>query len=178
MPNREEKQKIITELKEKFQNSRVVVLADYRGLNVAAMTSLRRRLRESGGELKVTKNTLARIAAREVGLDGLEALLEGPTALAFGLSDPVAPAKTLVEFTRDFKQVEIKGGVVEGKVVQEKEIRRLADLPSREVLIGRVLGSMQAPLYGLVNVLQANVRNFVWVLEAVRKQKAGETAAG
>ncbi|MCL6447959.1 MAG: 50S ribosomal protein L10, partial [Armatimonadetes bacterium] len=76
MPTREEKQKVITELKERFQNSRVVVLADYRGLNVAAMTSLRRRLRESGGELKVAKNTLARIAAREAGLDGLEALLE------------------------------------------------------------------------------------------------------
>lgn len=178
MPTKDEKQKVIAELKEKLRNSKVTVLANYRGLDVAAMTSLRRRLRESGSELKVAKNTLTRIAAEETGLQGVEVFLEGPTALVFGFSDLVAPAKVLVEFMREYKQVEIKGGILEGKVVQEKEIKRLADLPPKEVLLGKVLGGMQAPLYGLVNVLQANLRNLVWVLEAVRKQKAGEPAAG
>lgn len=178
VPTRDDKQKVIAELKEKLRNSKVTVLANYRGLDVAAMTSLRRRLRESGSELKVAKNTLTRIAAEETGLQGVEVFLEGPTALVFGFSDLVAPAKVLVEFMREYKQVEIKGGILEGKVVQEKEIKRLADLPPKEVLLGKVLGGMQAPLYGLVNVLQANLRNLVWVLEAVRKQKAGEPAAG
>lgn len=174
VPTKEEKQKVLTELKEKFQASTVAVLANYRGLDVAAMTVLRRRLRDSGSELKVAKNTLAKLAAREAGLPGLDVYLEGPTAIAFGFADPVAPVKILTEFMRDFKQLEIKGGILEGKAIQEKEIRRLADLPSREVLIGKVLGGMQAPLYGLVNVLQGNLRNLVYALEAIRKQRAGE----
>jgi len=174
VPTKEEKQKVVEELKEKFQNSRVAVLANYRGLDVAAITALRRRLRESGSELKVAKNTLTGIAAREVGLQGLEAYLEGPTAIAFGFTDPVAPAKILNEFMREFKQLEIKGGILEGKVIQDKEIRRLADLPAREVLLGKVLGGMQAPLYGLVSVLQGSLRSFVYALEAIRRQKAGE----
>ncbi|MEW6426239.1 MAG: 50S ribosomal protein L10, partial [Bacillota bacterium] len=145
MPTKEEKQKVLAELKEKFQASTVAVLTDYRGLDVAAVTVLRRRLRDSGSELKVAKNTLAKLAAREAGLQGLDVYLEGPTAIAFGFADPVAPVKILTEFMRDFKQLEIKGGILEGKAIQEKEIRRLADLPSREVLIGKVLGGMQAP---------------------------------
>lgn len=174
MPIKERKEKVVAELKEKFQTSKVAVLANYRGLDVAAMTMLRRRLRESGSELKVAKNTLARIAAREVGLQGVDVYLEGPTAIAFGLADPVTPAKVLTEFMRDYKQLEIKGGILEGKVIQDKEITRLANLPAREVLISKVLGGMQAPLYGLVNVLQGNLRNLVYALEAIRKQKAGE----
>ncbi len=176
VPTREEKQKVVEDLIEKFKSSKVAVMANYRGLDVAAMTSLRRRLREAGSELKVAKNTLARIAAREAGLEGLDVYLEGPTAIAFGLTDPVAPAKILSEFMRDYKQLEIKGGIVEGKMIEPKEVRRLADLPAREVLLGRVLGGIQAPLYGLVSVLQGNLRNLVYALEAIRKQKAGEAA--
>jgi large subunit ribosomal protein L10 len=174
VPTKKEKQLIVDELKEKFRNSKVAVLANYRGLDVATITRLRRRLRDSGSELKVAKNTLAKIAAREVGLQDLDAYLEGPTAIAFGLEDPSAPAKILIEFMRDYKQLEIKGGVLEGKAIQDKEIRKLADLPAREVLISKVLGGMQAPLYGLVNVLHGNVRNLVYVLEAIRKLRAGE----
>jgi len=174
VPTKEEKQKVVEALKEKFQNSKVAVLANYRGLDVAAVTALRRRLRESGGELKVAKNTLAGIAAREAGLQGLDPYLEGPTAIAFGFADPVSPAKILTEFAREFKQLEIKGGILGGKILPDQDIRRLADLPAREVLLGKVLGGMQAPLYGLVNVLQGNLRNLVYALEAIRRQKAGE----
>ena len=174
MPTKEEKQKVLAELKEKFQTSKVVVLANYRGLDVGAITALRRRLRESGSELKVAKNTLTGIAAREAGLQGLDTYLEGPTAIAFGFADPVAPARILTEFMREFKQLEIKGGILEGKVIKDKEVRQLADLPAREVLLGKVLSGMQAPLYGLVSVLQGSLRNLVYILEAVRRQKAGE----
>lgn len=174
MPRKEEKQKVVGELRERFQNSKVAVLVNYSGLNVAAMTNLRRRLRESGIELKVAKNSLARIAAREVGLTGLDIYLEGPTAIAFGWGEPVAPAKILTEFIRDYKQVVIKGGILEGKIFQDKEISKLADLPAREILLGRVLGGLQTPFQGLVNVLQGNLRNLVYALEAIRKQRAGE----
>jgi len=177
MPTKERKQEIINDLKEKFKNSKAVVLVNYRGLDVAMMTKIRRRLQDSGSELKIAKNTLAIIAVREMGLEGLEASMEGPTAIAFGMKDPVAPAKIMLEFMREFKQLEIKSGFLEGKVIQDKEIRQLANLPSREVLLGKALGGMQAPLYGLVNSLQGHLRNFVYVLEAVRKQKEEELSA-
>jgi large subunit ribosomal protein L10 len=177
MPTKEKKQEIINDLKEKFKSSKSVVLVNYRGLDVATMTKIRRRLKDSGSELKIAKNTLALIAAKEAGLEGLEASLEGPTAMAFGMNDVVAPAKIMLEFMREFKQLEIKSGLLEGKFIQDKEVRQLASLPSREVLLSKVMSGMQAPLYGLVNSLQGNLRNFVNVLEAIRKQKEGELTA-
>ncbi|AEG16563.1 50S ribosomal protein L10 [Desulfofundulus kuznetsovii DSM 6115] len=174
MPTREEKQAILAELTEKFRTSKAAVLTNFRGLDVASMTKVRRRLRESGSELKVAKNTLTRLAANEAGLEGLDPYLEGPTAIAFGYEDPVAPAKVLAELAREFKQLEIKAGILEGKVIDVEGVRRLADLPSREVLLARVAGGIQAPLYGFAGALQGLLRNLVYVLEAIRKQKAGE----
>ncbi|MCL6635310.1 MAG: 50S ribosomal protein L10 [Peptococcaceae bacterium] len=170
---RAEKEAIIQELKEKFAGSKAAVLADYRGLNVAEATRLRRRLREAGCEFKVAKNTLTALAAKQLGLEGLDPYLEGQVAIAFG-KDPVAPAKVLSEFIREIRKMEIKAGVLEGKVIDAKGVKELADLPPREVLLARVLGGMQAPLYGFVGVLQGTLRSFVYVLEAVRKQRAGE----
>lgn len=166
-----EKQAIVAEIKEKLEAAKGAVLADYRGLNVADATKLRRSLREAGVEFRVLKNTMTRIAAREAGIEGLEAYLEGPTAIAFGFNDLVAPAKILTTFAKENKSIVIKAGIVEGKVVDEKGVKDLADLPPREVLIAKMLGSMQAPISGLVNVLQGNIRNLVYVLEAVRNQK-------
>ncbi|SHJ76555.1 50S ribosomal protein L10 [Desulfofundulus thermosubterraneus] len=174
MPTREEKQAILAELTEKFRTSKAAVLTNFRGLDVASMTKVRRRLRESGSELKVAKNTLTRLAANEAGLEGLDPYLEGPTAIAFGYEDPVAPAKVVAELAREFKQLEIKAGILEGRVIDVEGVRRLADLPSREVLLARVAGGMQAPLYGFAGALQGLLRNLVYVLEAIRKQKAGE----
>lgn len=170
---RAEKEAILQELKVKFEESKAAVLADYRGLNVTEATKLRRRLREAGCELKVAKNTLASLAAKQLGLEGLDPYLEGQIAIAFG-KDPVAPAKVLSEFIRETKKMEIKAGILEGNVIDAKGVKELADLPSREVLLAKVLGGMQAPLYGFASVLQGTLRSFVYALEAVRKQRAGE----
>jgi large subunit ribosomal protein L10 len=166
-----EKQAAVAELKQKLGAIKGAVLADYRGLNVADATKLRRTLREAGIEFRVVKNTMTRIAAQEIGIEGLDAHLEGPTAIAFGYQDPVGPAKVLSEFAKGNKNLVIKAGILSGKVVDADGVRVLADLPPREVLIAKMLGSMQAPITGLVNVLHGNIRNLVYTLEAVRKQK-------
>ncbi len=161
----------VAAIKEKVGSAIVTILADYRGLNVAEMTELRRKLRAAGVEIRVVKNTLTRRAARELGLEGLEPFLEGPTAAAFSPTDPVIPAKILTEVMRTSKTFQIKGGVLQGRVIGEEGIKALADLPSREQLLARVVGGFQAPLAGLVNVLAGNIRNLAYVIEAIRKQK-------
>ena len=176
MPTREQKEQSLSELRRLFQTAKVAVMTDYRGLNVAAVTKLRRKLSAAGGQFKVAKNTLSAIAAREAGLEGLDQYLSGPVGIVFGLTDPAGPAKALLEFAREFKTFEIKGGAIEGRVVDAQAVRELAELPPREVLYARVLGGMQGPMYGLVNVLQGTVRNLVYVLEAVRKAREGATA--
>ena len=165
------KQPVVQEIKGKLEASKGAVLTDYRGLNVAEVTELRNKLREVGVEYKVVKNTLARIAANEIGIEGLDGYLEGPTAIAYGIEDAVAPAKVLSEFAKAHVNLEIKAGILEGKVIDLNGVKALADLPSREVLLAKLLGSMQSPLYGMANVLQGNLRNLVYVLDAVRKTK-------
>jgi len=167
------KEEIIQELQDKFESSVVSLFADYRGLNVSEATRLRRKLREAGCEYKVAKNTLTSLVAKRLGIEGIESYLEGPIAIAFG-KDPVAPAKVLSEFIRETKKLEIKGAILEGKVIDAKRVKDLADLPSREVLLSKVLGGMQSPLYGFASVLQGTIRSFVYTVEAVRKQRAGE----
>lgn len=173
MPNLEEKQKIVDSIKQKIEGSKGIVLADYRGLTVSQVTGLRVELRNAGIEYRVLKNTMVRRAANEVGLEGLDEFLEGPTALAFS-PDPVAPAKILIEYSKKNKNLKIKAGVVEGKVVGPEKVKDLADLPSREVLLSKVLAGMQAPLQGMVNVLQAPIRQFGYALEEVRKLKEAQ----
>lgn len=170
---RAEKEAIIEDLKAKFEGSTVAVFTNYSGLNVAEATKLRRKLREADCEFRVAKNTLTSLAAKQVGLEGVDPYLEGPVAIAFG-TDPVAPAKVLSDFIRETKKMEIKAAVLEGKVIDAIGVKALADLPPREVLLAKVVGGMQAPLYGFASVLQGTLRSFVYALEAVRKQKAGE----
>ncbi|SHK00167.1 50S ribosomal protein L10 [Propionispora hippei] len=168
-----EKKALVAELAEKLQSTKGAVLTNYRGLNVAQDTNLRRKLREAGVEYRVVKNTMTRIAANEVGIQGMDAYLEGPTAIAISSTDPVAPAKVISDFIKENKlqALEIKAGLVEGKVIDAAGVKALASLPSREVLIAQVLAGMQSPIVGLVNVLHGNIRNLVYTLEAVRKQK-------
>ncbi|MBP1759232.1 MAG: ribosomal protein [Firmicutes bacterium] len=175
MPNIEEKSLLVSEIKEKFQRSSGVVLADYRGLTVAQVTQLRARLRKAGVEYRVLKNTLVRRAADEIGVEGLESFLKGPTALAFS-EDPVAPAKILLDFAKEnkLKSFQIKAGVLEGRVIGAEGVKALADLPSREVLLAMVLRGMQAPLTGMANVLQGPIRKMGYALEEVRKLKAAQ----
>ena len=168
---RPEKVAVVEEIKDRLSKAQGIILADYRGLTVAQATELRRKLREAGVEFKVLKNTLTAIAAKEVGYEGLISLLVGPTAIAFGYDDPVAPAKVLSEFAKPNPALELKGGLLEGKVLDVAGVKALADLPSREELLSQVLRGMQAPISGLVNVLQGTIRNLVYALDAVRKQK-------
>jgi len=173
---KQQKEQMLEMLKEKMGSSQLIVLADYKGVNVDAMTKLRRKMRESGSELKVAKNTITKIAARELSLEGVDPYLEGPIALAFGYEDPVAPAKIMNDFIKEQKKMEIKCGILEGKIVDAAQVKALANLPSREVLLAKVLGGMQAPMYGFAGALQGLLRNLVYVLDAVREKKAGETA--
>ena len=175
MPNIEEKGLVVSEIKEKIQQASGIVLADYRGVTVAQVTQLRAQLRKAGVEYRVMKNTLVRRAANEVGVEGLDSYLKGPTALAFS-ADPVAPAKVLIDFAKvnKLKSFKMKAGVLEGKVIGPEGVRALADLPSREVLLAMVLRGMQAPLAGMVNVLQGPIRKMGYALEEVRKLKAAQ----
>jgi large subunit ribosomal protein L10 len=149
-----------------------MVLADYRGLTVEQDTALRSALRKAGVEYKVVKNTLTRFAVKESNLGGLESYLSGPTSLALSETDPVAPAKILSEYAKKFEKLEIKAGVVEGKVIDVKGVNALADLPSREVLIAKVLGGFNAPITGFVNVLNGNIRGLVVALNAIAEKQA------
>ncbi|HHY10357.1 MAG TPA: 50S ribosomal protein L10 [Firmicutes bacterium] len=168
---RPEKVAVVNEIEERLTKVQGAVVADYRGLNAAEMTALRKELREAGVEFKVLKNTLTIIAAEKLEMNDLIPLLSGPTAFAFGYEDPVVAAKIISEFAKKNKNLEIKGGILEGKVLDPAGVGNLADLPSREVLLSMVARAMQGPLAGMVNVLQGNIRNFVYALEAVRKQK-------
>ncbi len=173
---RPEKVAVVNEIEERLTKVQGAVVADYRGLNAAEMTALRKELREAGVEFKVLKNTLTIIAAEKLEMNDLIPLLSGPTAFAFGYEDPVVAAKIISEFAKKNKNLEIKGGILEGKVLDPAGVGNLADLPSREVLLSMVARAMQGPLAGMVNVLQGNIRNFVYALEAVRKQKEEASA--
>ncbi len=168
---RPEKEALLAELTEKMGAAQSMIVTDYRGLNVAELTELRRKLREAGVEFKVAKNTLLRMAAKNVGIEGLDEILTGPTGVAFGVSDPVAPAKILSQFAKDHKALEIKAGTLGTRVIGVEEIKNLADLPSREQLLAMVAGAFQAPIAGLVNVLQGPLRKFVYAVDAVKRQK-------
>lgn len=168
---RPEKAAKVAELKELLTNSKCAILVDFCGLTVAQDTVLRRKMREAGVNYSVVKNTLLRIAAEEAGIEGLEPVLEHNTAIAVAPEDPVAVAKIICEFAKENKALKVKIGVLDGKVISAEEIKALAALPPKEVLIAKMLGSMNAPISGFVNVLQGTVRNVVYALEAVRKQK-------
>jgi large subunit ribosomal protein L10 len=173
---RPEKAAVVDELKDKLSRAQAVVVTDYRGLDVQEITELRRQLREAGVEYKVAKNTLTTIAARESALSELEQFLSGPTAIAFGYDEPVSAAKIISDFARLHRDLEIKGGVLEGRVIGVEEVQALADLPPREELLAMVARAMQGPIAGMANALQGILRNLVYALDAVREQKEGAGA--
>ncbi len=150
-----EKKAQVEELTQKLKEAKSVVLTDYRGLTVEQDTALRKALREAGIDYRVIKNSIVRFAAKDSSLEGIVGLLEGPTAVAISTTDPVAPSKILVKFEKDFEKLEIKGGVVEGNIIDVNGVKELAATPSREELIGKLLGSIMSPLYGLAIGLKA-----------------------
>ncbi len=172
--NFENKKLVVQEIKEKLQNAQSVVLYDYRGLTVAEVTELRNLCRAQGVEYAVLKNTMINLAANELNIAGLAEYLKGPTAVAFGTNDAVAPAKILTEYVKKVKKTSIKGGVVDGQVIDAVGVSALAELPPKEVLIAKMMGSLNAPITGFVGVLSATLRSLVYAIDAVRKQKGGE----
>ncbi len=161
---------IVSQIEQWLRAAQMVVVADYRGLTVAEMSRLRSNLRAAKVEFHVTKNTLARIAARNVGVPELERFLEGPTAMAFGLGDPVETARAIVEAQKEPKPITVKGAVLDGRVLTFEDLVQLSKLPSREVLLAQVVGAMQAPLVGLVSVLSGPIRSLIYVLQARSEQ--------
>jgi large subunit ribosomal protein L10 len=161
-------EEILTELK----SSEIYFLMDHRGLTVAEATELRTRLRAVDATLMVVKNTLARRAAVEAGVEGMDELFSGPSAVAFCHGDPVGPAKVLQVFIREKKKFSVKGGYLQRRVLQAAQVDSLATLPSREELVAKVVGGIAAPLYGLAYVLSAPLRGLVMALDQIREQKA------
>jgi large subunit ribosomal protein L10 len=166
---RPEKVAVVEEVKAKIEAADAAVLTEYRGLNVAATANLRRALREAGGEYKVYKNTLVRFAARELGLD-LDDLLTGPTAIAFVDGDPVAVAKALKDFAKTNPALIIKGGVLDGRIIDEDGVKALADVEPREVLLAKFAGLLAAPMQQFAGLLQALPRDFAYGLQALIDQ--------
>ncbi|MDW7651517.1 MAG: 50S ribosomal protein L10 [Bacillota bacterium] len=171
-----DKKQVVSEVKEDLQNAKTAIVTDYRGLNVEQITKLRRALYAENVKYSVIKNTLASIAAHELGLEALDVYLEGPTAIAYGFDDPVAPAKVLSKYAKDFDKLEIKGGLLEGTLIDPARIKALADLPSREVLLGQVAGAFASPMTGFAGAAQGILRKFVGTLDAVREKKEAEAS--
>lgn len=175
--NRELKAAQVEALRERLSRAPASVLADFRGLTVAEDTELRSRLRQAGVEYRVVKNTLLGLAARSAGIEGLEPHLEGPTAVAFSLSDAVAAAKELARFAKDHPNLEVKAGILEGRVISANEVKALADLPSREVLLGQLASLLVGPLAQLAGLFAAPLRGFVTAVDALQRQKAAAGAS-
>ncbi|MBP5427595.1 MAG: 50S ribosomal protein L10 [Clostridiales bacterium] len=168
----EAKKTIVEQLTEKISNSKTVVLVDYRGLTVEQDTELRTALRKANVKYEVVKNTLTRFAMNNSGYSEVDAYLNGPTAIAYSYEDVVAPAKVIEEFAKKFEHLEVKIGIVEGSIFDEKKIKELSELPSREELIAKVLAGFNSPIAGFVNVLNGNLRGLVVALNAIAEKKA------
>lgn len=172
--NKESKQQLVTELHDKMQRAKAIFLADFRGMNVDKATTLRNELRKAAVEYRVVKNTLLDLASRDTDKESLAPHFAGPTAVAFTYDDPVAAAKVLSKFAKEQQNVfKLKAGVLSGKAISVADIQALADLPSREVLIAKLLGTMQAPTANFVGVLAAVPGSFVRVLNALKNKKEG-----
>jgi len=161
----EKKKALVDEITDKLTNSKTTILVDYRGLNVAEVTELRKQLRDVGVDFKVYKNTMLRRAAEKAGYDQLNDILVGPTAIAFSDEDVVAPAKIIGKFAKEAEALEIKGGVIEGNMASIEQIKELSELPSHEGLVSMLLSVLQAP-----------IRNFAYATKAIADQKEEQGA--
>jgi len=170
---RPDKAAAVAELTDAFRDSSAAVLTEYRGLTVAQLKELRRSL-AGNATYAVVKNTLTKIAAKEAGVDTLDSLLEGPSAIAFITGDPVEVAKSLRDFGRNHPLLVVKGGVLEGKALTADEVRKLADLESREVLLAKLAGAMKAPLSQAVGLFAAPLSQAARLLAALEEQKRSE----
>lgn len=160
MGNREIKEVKVRELAEKLEKAQAAILTSYIGITVEEDTELRKKMREAGVEYKVIKNTLTLRAAKELGYGDIEKYLEGPVAIAFGYEDPTAPARVLADFAKTHKKIELKAGIVQGEIFDTAKVVELSQIPPREVLLAKLLGSFKAPL-----------SNFVYLINAISEKK-------
>ncbi|NMB10186.1 MAG: 50S ribosomal protein L10 [Tissierellia bacterium] len=162
----QQKQAVINEIKENIENAKSLVLVDYRGLNVSELTELRKRFREENVLYKVYKNTMMDFAFKELGYEDILESLEGPNAVAFSMEDPIAAARVSYEFAKEHENLEIKVGYLEGEFMDSAKVQKIASIPSKEVLLAKLLGSLKAP-----------VSNFVYMADALAKKRAEEAEA-
>ncbi|MGH9182147.1 MAG: 50S ribosomal protein L10, partial [Acidimicrobiales bacterium] len=174
---RPEKVAVVAEVRERLSGAEAAILTEYRGLGVKDLASLRRSLRDAGGDYRIYKNTLVRFAARDLGLDGLEALLVGPTAIAFVDRDAVAVAKALRDFAKTHPALVVKGGLLGDRTLSAADAGALAEVPPREVLLARLAGSLAAPMVQFAGLLQALPRNFAYGLKALLDIRSADEPA-
>jgi len=175
--NLQDKKAIVEELQEKFRQSRIVIVTDYQGLNVEKMNALRRKLRDENIEYRVVKNTLLVRAAQDTDVAALDAHFTGPSAVAMSFEDPVAPAKVLTDFAKENEKLEIKVGLLRGKILEMADIKALSSLPPRDVLLGQLLSAMNGVPGGFVRTLAAVPQGLLNVLVAIKDQKDQPEAA-
>jgi large subunit ribosomal protein L10 len=173
------KEAVVAELTDGFQRSNLTIVADYRGLTVAAMQDFRKQLAAADGRVVVAKNTLAKIAAKAAERDEITPALAGPTALVFAFGDPAATAKVVTGFARSSRILTVRSALLESASISAEQVNDLASLPPREELLGKVAGSISTPLYGIVGVLAAPMRSMMYVLQARAQQleTGGESEA-
>lgn len=167
-----QKKAIVADIAEKLKNSCAGVIVNYKGINVADDTKLRKELKEAGIEYFVVKNTLLKRAVEQAGLEGLQSVLEGTTAIAISKEDHVAAARILCDFAEKNKFFNAKAGFVEGKIISESEVNDLAKLPTKEVLVAKALGGLNAPISGFVTVLNGTIRGLVVALNAIAEKQS------
>ena len=165
------KQEKIEQMKENFAKAKVAVVTEYRGLSVEEITKLRRALQKENSDYMVTKNTLAKVAAKGTQFEVLEEVLKGPVAIAFGYADEVAPAKVLKKFIKEAKKGQVIAAALDGKLLDAKETEVLADLPSKEELYAKMLGCINSPATGIAGAVNAVMSGLVRAMDQVAKQK-------
>lgn len=170
--NKEEKGQVIEELKDKFSKAKAVILTDYKGMTVAELSELRGLLRGAKVDYRVIKNTFARIASEDTPISTAKDAFKGSVGLAIGYDDPVAVAKKVIEFTRKSEKLRLSGGVIEGKFCVANDIRAIAELPPKEVLLSMLAGAFQAPLSKIAGALSATVSSFAYAMEALKTKKS------
>ncbi len=169
----EEKKKEVKKIEEKLRESSLVIFTDYRGIKVDEITDLRNKLRMPGVDFKVLKNTMTEFALQNTGNPEVIPHIAGPNAVLFSQEDPVNPTKVIYDFIKQYRKLEVKVAILEGQMILPERVKALSELPSREVLLAQVVGTMQAPITSLVYVLNANIGGLVNVLDQIREQKAG-----
>ncbi len=172
MLTRIKKEEMVKNLKEKFLNSEGIFVTSFKGFTVAESNEIRKLIREKGGEFRVVKNTLIRLASQETPFQPVNEYIEGPTALVIAYKDTVEIAKILNKFIKDHPSLKLRGFVIQGKGFKAEAIEELVKLPPKEVLLAQVLGTLQAPITNFIGVLSAIIRNFLNVLKAIEEKKA------